>query len=82
MFFITCRNNTSISNFSDGFRWQSEYPWCIIEVKMTEKREFLSKTSFPNSANSNLTLLSAGHRNNYGECTIGTRHLYFILIKS
>ncbi|KAE9541255.1 hypothetical protein AGLY_004500, partial [Aphis glycines] len=28
---ITSRNNASISNFRDGFRWQSEYPWCIIE---------------------------------------------------
>ncbi|KAF0712501.1 Uncharacterized protein FWK35_00032462 [Aphis craccivora] len=26
---ITCRNNASISNFRRGFRWQSEYPWCI-----------------------------------------------------
>ncbi|KAF0771856.1 Uncharacterized protein FWK35_00006006, partial [Aphis craccivora] len=30
---ITSRNNASISNFGSGFRWQSEYPWCIIEVK-------------------------------------------------
>jgi hypothetical protein len=30
---ITSRNNASISNFGGGFRWQSEYPWCIIEVK-------------------------------------------------
>ncbi|KAE9536588.1 hypothetical protein AGLY_006990 [Aphis glycines] len=60
---ITSRNNASISNFGDGFRWKSEYPWCIIEVKskhlptdfkkieknkkkITEKREFLRKTSF------------------------------------
>ncbi|KAE9525152.1 hypothetical protein AGLY_014566 [Aphis glycines] len=60
---ITSRNNASISNFGGGFRWKSEYPWCIIEVKskhfptvfkkieknkkkMTEKREFLRKTSF------------------------------------
>ncbi|KAF0768623.1 ATP-dependent helicase ULS1-like [Aphis craccivora] len=34
------------SNFGGGFRWKSEYPWCIIKVKMTEKREFLRKTSF------------------------------------
>ncbi|KAE9526745.1 hypothetical protein AGLY_013393, partial [Aphis glycines] len=27
---ITCRNNASISNFVGGFRWQSEYPWCIL----------------------------------------------------
>ncbi|KAE9524049.1 hypothetical protein AGLY_015530 [Aphis glycines] len=31
--FITSRNNASISNFGGGFRWKSEYPWCIIEVK-------------------------------------------------
>ncbi|KAE9533272.1 hypothetical protein AGLY_009313 [Aphis glycines] len=60
---ITSRNNASISNFVGGFRWKSEYPWCIIEVKnkhfptvfkkiennkikMTEKRQFLRKTSF------------------------------------
>ncbi|KAE9522022.1 hypothetical protein AGLY_017584 [Aphis glycines] len=50
---ITSRNNASISNFEGGFRWKSEYPWCIIEKKieknkkkMTEKREFLCKTSF------------------------------------
>ncbi|KAE9521275.1 hypothetical protein AGLY_018338 [Aphis glycines] len=30
---ITSRNNASISNFGRGFRWKSEYPWCIIEVK-------------------------------------------------
>ncbi|KAF0757120.1 Uncharacterized protein FWK35_00004820 [Aphis craccivora] len=29
---ITYRNNASIPNFGGGFRWQSEYPWCIIEV--------------------------------------------------
>ncbi|KAF0773781.1 Uncharacterized protein FWK35_00000057 [Aphis craccivora] len=33
MFVITSRNNASISNFGGGFRWQNEYPWCIIEVK-------------------------------------------------
>ncbi|KAF0757784.1 Uncharacterized protein FWK35_00021605 [Aphis craccivora] len=49
------RNNAPISNFGGGFRFKSEYPWCIIEFskksrktkkKMTEKREFLRKTSF------------------------------------
>ncbi|KAE9540046.1 hypothetical protein AGLY_005298 [Aphis glycines] len=30
---ITSRNNASILNFGGGFRWQSEYPWYIIEVK-------------------------------------------------
>ncbi|KAE9532167.1 hypothetical protein AGLY_010369 [Aphis glycines] len=29
---ITSRNNASISNFGGGFRWKSEYPWCIIEL--------------------------------------------------
>ncbi|KAE9534333.1 hypothetical protein AGLY_008423 [Aphis glycines] len=28
---ITIQNNASISNFGGGFRWKSEYPWCIIE---------------------------------------------------
>ncbi|KAE9545064.1 hypothetical protein AGLY_000607 [Aphis glycines] len=63
MMYKTSRNNASISNFRGGFRWKSEYPCCIIEVKskhfptvfkkieknkkkMTEKREFLRKTSF------------------------------------
>ncbi|KAF0712155.1 Uncharacterized protein FWK35_00028927 [Aphis craccivora] len=27
------RNNAPISNYGDGFRCKSEYPWCIIEVK-------------------------------------------------
>ncbi|KAE9537454.1 hypothetical protein AGLY_006477 [Aphis glycines] len=31
---ITSRNNTSISNFGGGFLWQSENPWCIIEVEI------------------------------------------------
>ncbi|KAF0768136.1 Uncharacterized protein FWK35_00019480, partial [Aphis craccivora] len=54
---ITSRNNAPISNYGGGFRCKSEYPWCIIEVKifkkieknkkkMTEKRKFLRKTSF------------------------------------
>ncbi|KAF0751226.1 sideroflexin-2-like [Aphis craccivora] len=30
---ITSRNNAPISNFGGGFRWKSEYIWCIIEVK-------------------------------------------------
>ncbi|KAE9523060.1 hypothetical protein AGLY_016542 [Aphis glycines] len=30
---ITSRNNASISSFGGGFRWKSEYPWYIIEVK-------------------------------------------------
>ncbi|KAF0749283.1 Uncharacterized protein FWK35_00030358, partial [Aphis craccivora] len=28
--YCTSRNNASYSNFGGGFRWQSEYPWCII----------------------------------------------------
>ncbi|KAE9531323.1 hypothetical protein AGLY_010529 [Aphis glycines] len=52
---ITSRNNIPISNYGGGFRCKSEYPWCIIEFskksrktkkKMTEKRQFLRKTSF------------------------------------
>ncbi|KAF0747663.1 Uncharacterized protein FWK35_00024356 [Aphis craccivora] len=30
---ITSRNNAPISNYEGGFRYKSEYPWCIIEVK-------------------------------------------------
>ncbi|KAF0771716.1 Uncharacterized protein FWK35_00012215 [Aphis craccivora] len=30
---ITSRNNASILSFGGGFRWQSEYSWCIIEAK-------------------------------------------------
>ncbi|KAE9542335.1 hypothetical protein AGLY_003462 [Aphis glycines] len=30
----TNRNNASISNFGDGFRRKSVYPWCIIKVKI------------------------------------------------
>ncbi|KAF0769369.1 Uncharacterized protein FWK35_00002575 [Aphis craccivora] len=30
---ITSRNNAPISNFGGGFRWRSEYPWCIIKIK-------------------------------------------------
>ncbi|KAF0712695.1 Uncharacterized protein FWK35_00023086 [Aphis craccivora] len=52
---ITSRNNAPISNYGGGFRYKSEYPRCIIKFskklrktkkKMTEKREFLRKTSF------------------------------------
>ncbi|KAF0756942.1 Uncharacterized protein FWK35_00015905 [Aphis craccivora] len=31
---ITSRNNALISNFGGGFRCKSEYPWCIIVVKI------------------------------------------------
>ncbi|KAE9529087.1 hypothetical protein AGLY_012041 [Aphis glycines] len=30
---INCQNDASISNFRSVYRWLSEYPWCIIEVK-------------------------------------------------
>ncbi|KAF0755231.1 Uncharacterized protein FWK35_00014474 [Aphis craccivora] len=46
---ITSRNNAPISNYGGDFRCKSEYHWCIIEKnkkKMTEKPEFLRKTSF------------------------------------
>ncbi|KAF0763071.1 Uncharacterized protein FWK35_00010826 [Aphis craccivora] len=45
---ITSRNNASISNFGGGFRWLSEYPWCIIEVKskyFQENREKQKKVT-------------------------------------
>ncbi|KAE9525930.1 hypothetical protein AGLY_013979 [Aphis glycines] len=34
---ITSRNNASISNFGGGFRWKSEYPFCIIQEKIVLK---------------------------------------------
>ncbi|KAE9533590.1 hypothetical protein AGLY_009228 [Aphis glycines] len=37
MLSVTCRNNSSISNFRDDFRSQSEYAWCIIECLNCEK---------------------------------------------
>ncbi|KAF0759962.1 Uncharacterized protein FWK35_00026542 [Aphis craccivora] len=59
---LKCRNNARISNFGGGFRFVIESSWCIGEVilsftivfksagknqkKITEKREFLRKTSF------------------------------------
>ncbi|KAF0770140.1 Uncharacterized protein FWK35_00019824 [Aphis craccivora] len=33
MMCVASQNNASISSFGSGFRWQSEYPCCIIEVK-------------------------------------------------
>ncbi|KAE9543539.1 hypothetical protein AGLY_002339 [Aphis glycines] len=38
---ITSRNNASISNFGGGFRWKSEYPWCIIEEINLENKNTL-----------------------------------------
>ncbi|KAE9536487.1 hypothetical protein AGLY_007276, partial [Aphis glycines] len=40
---ITSRNNASISNFGGGFRWKSEYPWCIIQVKSKHFQMFSKK---------------------------------------
>ncbi|KAF0768963.1 Uncharacterized protein FWK35_00001031, partial [Aphis craccivora] len=40
---ITSRNNAPISNFVGGFRWKSEYPWCIIEVKSKHLTTFFKK---------------------------------------
>ncbi|KAF0763476.1 Uncharacterized protein FWK35_00010220, partial [Aphis craccivora] len=37
------RNNASISNFRSGFRWQSEYSWCIIDVKRVHFPTFFKK---------------------------------------
>ncbi|KAF0705175.1 Uncharacterized protein FWK35_00036983 [Aphis craccivora] len=49
---MTCRNNASISNFGSGFRLHSQYPWCIIQVKVNssiypgqkEKKKFSKKS--------------------------------------
>ncbi|KAF0761576.1 Uncharacterized protein FWK35_00008461, partial [Aphis craccivora] len=35
---VTSGNNASISNFGGGFRWQSEYPWCIIKFSRKTKK--------------------------------------------
>ncbi|KAF0751664.1 Uncharacterized protein FWK35_00023642 [Aphis craccivora] len=47
---LTSRNNAPISNFGGDFRCKSEYPWCIIEVKilkkMTENGNFYAKPVF------------------------------------
>ncbi|KAF0770620.1 Uncharacterized protein FWK35_00013823 [Aphis craccivora] len=43
---ITSRNNAPISNYGGGFRCKSEYPWCIIEVKIFSKK--LRKTKKKN----------------------------------
>ncbi|KAF0746432.1 Uncharacterized protein FWK35_00020432 [Aphis craccivora] len=34
---ITSRNNASTSNYLGSFRRKNEYPWCIVEVKMSIK---------------------------------------------
>ncbi|KAE9540084.1 hypothetical protein AGLY_005336 [Aphis glycines] len=41
---ITSRNNASISNFGGGFRWKSEYPWCIIEFSKKSRKKNDGKT--------------------------------------
>ncbi|KAE9541270.1 hypothetical protein AGLY_004515 [Aphis glycines] len=40
---ITSRNNALISNFGGGFRWKSEYPWCIIEFEFIRNMSKLRK---------------------------------------
>ncbi|KAF0758613.1 Uncharacterized protein FWK35_00023496 [Aphis craccivora] len=40
---ITSRNNAPFSNFEDGFRCKSEYPWYIIEVKTKLKENLLMR---------------------------------------
>ena len=49
---ITSPNNSSISNFKGGFRWQSEYPWCIIEVKSKHFPTVFKKSIFLYGCNS------------------------------
>ncbi|KAF0759111.1 Uncharacterized protein FWK35_00014763 [Aphis craccivora] len=43
--FIMIRNNAPILNFGGSFRWKSEYPWCIIEVKKKQKKKNDEKTA-------------------------------------
>ncbi|KAF0754744.1 Uncharacterized protein FWK35_00019127 [Aphis craccivora] len=42
--FRTSQNNAPISNFGGGFRWKSEYPWYIIEVKNKHFPTFFKKS--------------------------------------
>ncbi|KAF0710642.1 Uncharacterized protein FWK35_00032889 [Aphis craccivora] len=49
---ITSRNNALFSNFGGGFRWKSEYPWCIIEVKSKHFPTVLKKKIFLYGCNS------------------------------
>ncbi|KAF0772606.1 Uncharacterized protein FWK35_00006415 [Aphis craccivora] len=42
-FIIISRNNAPISNFGGGFRCKSEYPLCMIEVKMSIKKFWMTK---------------------------------------
>ncbi|KAE9525190.1 hypothetical protein AGLY_014434 [Aphis glycines] len=49
--FTMIRNNALISNFKSGFRWKNEYPWCIIQVKMTIKKFWMTKQTLKFSHN-------------------------------
>ncbi|KAE9529733.1 hypothetical protein AGLY_011829 [Aphis glycines] len=46
---ITSRNRFfgEISNFGGGFRWKSEYPWCIIEFEFIRNMSKLRKFAIP-----------------------------------
>ncbi|KAF0701731.1 Uncharacterized protein FWK35_00033626 [Aphis craccivora] len=41
---ITSRNNAPISNLRGGFRYKSEYPWYIIQVKSNYFQQFSKKS--------------------------------------
>ncbi|KAF0765548.1 Uncharacterized protein FWK35_00008161 [Aphis craccivora] len=41
---ITRRNNAPISNYAGGFRCKSEYPWCMIQVKVNIFQQFSKKS--------------------------------------
>ncbi|KAF0752712.1 Uncharacterized protein FWK35_00019143 [Aphis craccivora] len=48
---ITSRNNAPISNYGGGFRCKSEYPWCIIQVKIFKKIEKNKKKKLRKNGN-------------------------------
>ncbi|KAE9530599.1 hypothetical protein AGLY_011061, partial [Aphis glycines] len=66
VYIITSRNNDSISNFWDGFEWQSEYPWCIIKFKFLR---YISEMG-----NSNLTFKFQLSYKNYEEVLFTDNH--------
>ncbi|KAF0770930.1 Uncharacterized protein FWK35_00008554 [Aphis craccivora] len=43
---ITSRNNAPTSNFGGGFRWKSEYPWCIIELNFQKFLTFFDSNLY------------------------------------
>jgi len=73
---ITCRNklnNASVLNFRGGFRYQCEYPWCIIEVKVRIFQQLWKKSIFLYCSNSKTKLITVN---------VWNFHQMFILVLS